>query len=84
MPYRNTGSWVGWFAGTGPFIIDQTNLADTIGGQTISPYSQWNVGGVNMIRAAGEAVPEPITMTSLFLALGGLGTWVRRRAKAQA
>jgi hypothetical protein len=81
---RNAGSWVGWFNGTGPFVIDQYNLSDTGGGQTISPYSQWNVGGVNMIRAAGDAVPEPITMTSLFLALGGLGTWVRRRAKAQA
>jgi hypothetical protein len=29
-------------------------------------------------------VPEPVTMTSLFLALGGLGAWVRRRAKTQA
>jgi hypothetical protein len=30
-------------------------------------------------------VPEPITMTSLFLALGGLGAWVRRRmARPQA
>jgi hypothetical protein len=33
---------------------------------------------------ASAPVPEPITMTSLFLALGGLGGWIRRRAKVQA
>jgi hypothetical protein len=33
----------------------------------------------------GSPVPEPMTMASVFMALGGLGAWVRRRmAKPQA
>ena len=34
--------------------------------------------------AAETPVPEPMTMASMFMALGGLGAWVRRRARQEA
>ncbi len=33
----------------------------------------------NYFTSASAPVPEPITMATVFMALGGLGTWVRRR-----
>jgi hypothetical protein len=33
----------------------------------------------NVFTSAGAPVPEPMTMATVFMALGGLGAWVRRR-----
>jgi hypothetical protein len=54
------------------------------GNANVLPYTFFGSPGVNMIRAAGDPIPEPMTMASVFMALGSLGCWVRRRAKLGA
>jgi hypothetical protein len=54
----------------------------------VQQYGQYGYGNNPfLLNAVAEAapVPEPVTMATVFMALGGLGTWVRRRvAKPQA
>jgi hypothetical protein len=81
-PGDSSKSWAIFKAQGDTSDIDRTTL---INNANVWPYTTWMTSGVNMIRAEGVApVPEPITMTSLLLALGGLGAWVRRRARQEA
>ena len=77
LSWTDVGS-KGWLQYSGNFV---GTGSDTIQFAGWGPNSFTGLDNVDVEQAP---VPEPVTMTSLFLALGGLGAWVRRRAKTQA
>lgn len=71
-------SWI-WLAG----VPDNYTLTGTLSGSLFQNYSErvaFDIVGT--YTASQPPVPEPLTVSSLCLAVAGLGRYVRRRVKA--